>query len=337
MMADGNGAKQRIIIRKIAIFMVALAIVASAGPVHAQQAGKVHRIGYLTVRSPESEKSYFPAFQQGLRELGYFEGRNIVIEARYANGNNDRLPALAAELLRRKVEIVVIGGGAAALAVQRLSKTIPIVMAEATAPVARGIVTNIARPGGNTTGLSARSVEIFGKYLELLKEIVPGVTRVAVLWNPRGPASTLGWRSLQRPARKLGIQLHSMEVRSTGDLEQAFHEALAARVEGLYVTPGPRVPQKEIGRLILKSRLPAVGSSGRLVRRGTIIAYRTNFADLYRRAATYVDKILKGAKPGDLPIELPVRFDFTVNLKTAKALGITLPRSILFRATEVIE
>lgn len=323
--------------RMITILGAAFAILVSAHPATAQQAGKIHHIGYLSVRSPEQEKRYFPAFLQGLRELGYVEGKNIVIEARYAHRNNDRLPALAAELLRRKVEIIVIGGGGAALAVQRLSKTIPIVMAEATAPVARGIVTNIARPGGNTTGLSARSVEIFGKYLELLKEIVPGLTRVAVLWNPRGPASTLGWRSLQGPARKLGIELHSMEVRSTADLDKAFQEALDARVEGLYVTPGPRVSQKVIADLTLRSRLPAVGSSGRFVRRGSIIAYRTKFADLYRRAASYVDRILKGAKPGDLPVELPHKYDLIINLKTARALGVKLPPSILLRATRVIE
>ena len=305
--------------------------------VEAQQAGKVYRIGYLSVRSPEQETRFFPAFQQGLRELGYVEGKNIVIEARYANRDNDRLPALAAELLRRKVEIIVIGGGGAALAVQRLSKTIPIVMAEATAPVARGIVTNIARPGGNTTGLSARSVEIFGKYLDLLREIVPGLTRVAVLWNPNGPASTLGWRSVQGPARKLGIQLHSMEVRGTGDLAKAFQKALDARVEGLYVTPGPRVSQKLIGDLTLRARLPAVGSSSQLLKRGAIVAYRTNFPDLYRRAAGYVDRILKGAKPGDLPVELPHKYALIINLKTAKALGITVPPSILLRADRVIE
>ncbi len=323
--------------KKIAFFITAFAILVSTIPAEAQQAGKIHRIGYLSVRSPEQEKRYFPAFQQGLRELGYVEGENIVIEARYANRNKDRLPALAAELLRLKVEIVVTGGGAATRAVQRLSKTIPIVMAEATAPVARGLVKGLARPGGNTTGLSARSVEIFGKYLDLLREIVPGLTRVAVLWNPKGPASTLGWRSVQRPARKLGIQLHSMEVRSNGDLAKAFQEALDARVEGLYVTPGPRVAQKLIADLLLRSRLPAVASSGRLVRRGSIIAYRTKFNPLYRRAAGYVDRILKGAKPGDLPVELPHTYDLIINLKTARALGVKLPPSLLLRAKKVIE
>ncbi len=323
--------------KKIAILIIAVAILAFTQPAYAQKAGKVYRIGYLSVRSAEQEKRYFPAFRQGLRELGYVEGKNIVIEVRYANRNNDRLPALAAELLRRKVEIIVIGGGAAALAVQRLSKTIPIVMAEATAPVARGIVTNIARPGGNTTGLSARSVEIFGKYLDLLREIVPGLTRVAILWNPKGPSSALAWRSIQRPARKLGIQLHSMEVRGAGDLDNAFQEAVDARVEGLYVTPGPRFRRKLIGDLILKSRLPTVGSSRRLVRHGSIITYRTIFPDLYRRAAGYVDKILKGTKPGDLPVELPRKYELVINLKTAKALGITFPRSIQLRADTVIE
>ncbi len=324
-------------VRQIVIVVTAFVILVSAHSAPAQQAEKVYRIGYLSVRSPEQEIRYYPGFLKGMRDLGYVEGKNLVIEARYANRNNDRLPALAAELLRLKVEIIVIGGGGAALAVQRLSKTIPIVMAEATAPVARGIVTNIARPGGNTTGLSARSVEIFGKYLDLLREIVPGLTRVAVLWNPKGLASTLGWRSVQRPARKLGIQLHSMEVRSNGDLAKAFQEALDARVEGLFVTPGARVSNKLIADLLLRSRLPAVASSGRLVRRGSIIAYRTKFNPLYRRAAGYVARILKGAKPGDLPVELPHEYALIINLKTAKALGVKLPPSLLLRATTVIE
>ena len=323
--------------KTISVFAVALAIVTFTQPAYAQQTGKVHRIGYLSPRTAEREKGYFPAFRQGLRELGYVEGKNIVIEVRYANRNQDRLPALAAELLRRKVEIVVTGGGAAALVVQRLSKTIPIVMAEATAPVKRGIITNFARPGGNTTGLARRTPEIFGKYLELLKETVPDLTRMAVLWNPKGPASTLGWRSVQRPARKLGIQLHSMEVSNTGDLEKAFREALAARAEAIYVTPGARIGRKSIVKHTLKSRLPSISSSSRTVERGGLMSYGSRMAPLYRRAAHYVDKILKGAKPGDLPVELPTRYNLTINLKTAKALGITIPRSILLRAKRVIE
>ncbi len=323
--------------KTITILAVALAILTFTQPAYAQQTGKVHRIGYLSPRTAEREKAYFPAFRQGLRELGYVEGKNIVIEVRYANRNRDRLPVLAAELLRRKVEIVVTGGGAAALVVQRLSKTIPIVMAEATAPVKRGIITSFGRPGGNTTGLARRTPEVFGKYLELLKKTLPGLTSVAVLWNPKGPASTLGWRSVQGPAQKLGIQLHSMEVRSTGDLEKAFREALAARAEALYITPGARVDRKSILKLILKSRLPSIYSSTRFVERGGLMSYGSSMAPLYRRAAHYVDKILKGAKPGDLPVELPTRYNLTINLKTAKALGITIPPSILLRADEVIE
>ncbi len=299
----------------------------------AQPAEGMHRIGYLSVRPLAREKHYYPAFLKGMRDLGYVVGKNLVIEALYANRNNARLPALAAELIGRKVKLIVIGGGGAALAVQKVDKTMPVVMAEATAPVARGIVPNLARPGGSTTGLSARSVEIFGKYLQLLRDVFPAISRVGVLWNPKGPASKLGWTSVQRPARTLGIRLHSMEVRRSGDLEKAFRDAKAAGVEGLYITPGPRVDRKILTRLIMGYRLPAVSSS----RRGTIVAYGTSFADLYRRAAGYVDKILKGAKPGDLPIELPRTYDLTINLKTARALGVTVPRSLLLRATEVIE
>ena len=323
--------------RKILFLVAAMGVFAFAHPAAAQQAEKIHRIGYLTTRSSDMEKSYFPAFQQGLRELGYVEGKNIVIEARYGNRNNARLPALAAELLRRKLDIIVIGGGASALAVQRLSKTIPIVMAEATAPVKRGIVTNFARPGGNITGLARRAPEEFGKYLELLKETVPGLTRMAVLWNPKGPASKIGWESVQHPAQMLGIQLHSMEVRGTDDLEKAFREARTARVEALYVTPGPRVDQKILADLILRYRLPSLATSALLVKRAALISYGSNIAHQYRRAAYYVDKILKGAKPGDLPVELATVFDLVANMRTAKALGVTIPPTILLRATQVIE
>ena len=321
---------------KTFVSSIAAAGFMALAPLALAQEAKPARIGFLSVRSADLEKSNFSAFRHGLRQLGYVEGKNIVIEARYVNRNHDRLPALAAELLRRKVEIVMIRSGVAARAVQRLSKTIPIVMV-AGAPVAEGVVTNIARPGGNTTGLSSMSVELFGKNLELLKVIVPGATRVAILWNPKSSVSKLGWRSVQRPARKLGIQLHSMEVHGAGDLAKAFQQALDARVEGLFVMPGSHVNSKLLEGHILRSRLPTVSTSRRLMKRGSIIAYRTNIADLYRRAARYVDKILKGAKPGDLPIEQPARFYLTVNLKTAKALGITVPSAILLRADEVIE
>ncbi len=323
------------------VVIFALGLLAGPLPIEAQQAGKIHRIGYLSVRGPEREKGYLPAFQQGLRELGYFEGKNIAIEYRWAAGRRELLPALAAELLGHKVELIVTGGGAAARAAQGASKTIPIVMAEATAPVARGLVQSLARPGGNTTGLSRRSPEFFGKMLELLKETVPNLSRVAVLWNPKGPASRFGWNAIQLPARQLGLQLHSMEVRGPNDLDKSFQDATRARAGALVLMPGTAAwigtPNKHIAALAAKSRLPAISTSGRFLRAGGLIHYNTRMADQYRRAATYVDKILKGAKPADLPVELPTNYIMRINLKTAKQLGITIPAEVLYRATEVIK
>jgi putative ABC transport system substrate-binding protein len=320
---------------------LAAGLLAGLLPVEAQQAGEIHRIGYLSVRGPEREKGYLPAFQQGLRDLGYFEGKNIAIEYRWAAGKRERLPALAAELLGHKVELIVTGGGAAARAAQGASKTIPIVMAEATAPVARGYVQSLARPGGNTTGLSRRSPEEFGKQLEVLKETVPNLSRVAVLWSPKGPASRFGWNAIQLPARQLGLQLHSMEVRSPNDLDKAFQDATRARAGALVIMPGTGawvgVSRKRIFNLVARSRLPAIATSTGFVRAGGFMAYGTSMADLYRRAATYVDKILKGAKPADLPVELPTNYKLRINLKTAKKLGLTIPPEVLYRATEVIK
>ena len=324
------------------ISILVFGLLAGPLPVDAQQAGKVYRIGYLSVRGPEREKGYLPAFQQGLRDLGYFEGKNIAIEYRWAEGKRERLPALAAELLGLKVELIVTGGGAAARAAQGASKTIPIVMAEATAPVARGLVQSLARPGGNITGLSRRSPEFFGKLLELLKETVPNLSRVAVLWSPKSAATKLGWNSIQLPARQLGLQLHSMEVRSPNDLDKAFQDANRARAGALVVMPGLNTgigtSWKRIADLAAKSRLPAISTSRRFLRAGGLITYNTTrMADQYFRAATYVDKILKGAKPADLPVELPTNYRLRINLKTAKQLGITIPPEVLFRAYRVIK
>ena len=321
----------------------ALALGLFAGPlcVEAQKAGGIHRIGYLSVRSRENEKGYFPAFQQGLRNLGYVEGKNIIIEYRWAAGKRERLSSLAAELLRHKVELIVTGGGAAARSAQQASKTIPIVMAEATAPVARGYVQSLARPGGNTTGLSRRSPEEFGKLLDVLKEMVPNLSRVAVLWSPKAPASTFGWNAIQLPAQQMGLQLHSMEVRSANDLDKAFQDATRAGVEAFVITPGVHAwlgtTQKRIADLVAKSRLPAISSSSAFVGAGGLLYYGSSVADQYRRAATYVDKILKGAKPANLPVELPNNYNLWINLETAKQLGITIPPSVLYRADKVIK
>jgi len=322
------------------ISILAVGLFAGPLPIEAQQSSKVYRIGYLSSRGPEREEDYLPAFQQGLRELGYVEGKNIVIDYRWVHGKRERLPALATELIRHKVELIVTGGGAAARAVQRASKTIPIVMAEATSPVARGLVQSLARPGGNTTGLSLRPPEIFGKLLELLTETVPNLSRVAVLWNPRGPASRLGWKAIQSPARKLGIQLHSMEVRSPNDLDNAFQEATKAGAEALVYTPGAvrgARGRKRVLDLAAKSRLPAIYTSPRWAKRGGLMGYGASMAHLYRRAATYVDKILKGAKPADLPVEQPTKYELTINLKAANELSLTIPPVMLMRADKVIK
>jgi len=313
-------------------------LLALSVPVEAQQAEKVYRIGYLSVRSREREKNYLPAFQEGLKELGYVEGKNIVIDYRWVHRKRERLPAMATELIRLKVELIVTGGGAAARAAQQVSKTIPIVMAEATSPVARGLVQSLARPGGNITGLSLRPPEVFGKMLELLKETVPNLSHVAVLWNPKGPASTLGWNAIQSPARRMGVQLHSMEVRSPDDLDKAFQAATRADADGLITTPGAvRGSRKRIINLAAKSRLPAIYTSSSWADRGGLMGYGASMTHLYRRAATYVDKILKGAKPANLPVEQPMKFRLVVNLKTAKLLGLTIPPSILYRADKVIK
>ncbi len=324
-------------IGRMAFSVAALAIWAAATPVVAQQAGKIYRIGYLSVRSLDQEKRYFPAFRQGLQERGYIEGENIVTRYLWANRKRNRLAVLAAELIRDEVDIIVTGGGAAARAVQKLTKTIPIVMAEATAPVARGLVESLARPGGNTTGLSLRPPELFGKQLELLRETVPRLSRVAVLWNAKGPASKFAWMALQNPARQLGLQLHSMEVRGADDFDSALRAALDARVEAIYITPGPRVPTRLYVELSARSGLPTIYVTGRFVRAGGLMSYGTTLAALYHRAASFVDRILKGAKPADLPVEQPTKFELVVNLKTARQIGVTIPNSILLRADEVIE
>jgi len=323
----------------LSISVLAIVILDSVQLAEAQQAGKVYRIGYLSVREVDREKRLLAAFHQGLRELGYVEGKNIVIEYRWAERRRERLPALTAEVLRHKLELVVTGGGAAARAVQRASKTIPIVMAEATAPVARGLVQSLARPGGNTTGLSYIPPELFGKWLELLKEIVPNLSRVAVLWSPKGPAAVLGWNAIQLPAKQLGVKLHSMAVRSPNDFDKVFEDVTRARADALVLMPASRlgVKRERIRDLVAKSRLPSISASGGRAEYGGFMSYGANMDDLYRRAATFVDKILKGTKPADLPVEQPRKFNFVVNLKTAKRLGITIPPEVLIQATKVIK
>ncbi len=328
--------------KRIFIHVLAIVILASVHVAEAQKAEKVRRLGFLSVFSDSHSGSarWQEAFRQGLRDHGWVPGKNITIEYRWMAGRRERLPAMAQELLRLKVEVIVVHGGAPARAAQRLSKTIPIVMAEASDALGRGIIKSLARPGGNITGLTSINVELFAKRLELLKAIVPNLSRVAVLWTPKSPASRHAWGETQVPARQMGIQLHSMEVQSPDDLEKVFEEAARAGVDALVGTPGvlATFDQKRISALAVKHRLPTIYSGADWVTDAAgLMSYATNYIDLYRRAATYVDKILKGAKPADLPVEQPRKFDFVINLKTAKAIGLTIPPEVLFRATKVIK
>ena len=283
------------------------------------------------------------AFRQGLRDLGYVEGRSVVIEYRDAEGKIERLPALAAELVALQVDVLVAGGTPQALAAKQATKTIPIVFTSATDPVTDGLVTSLARPGGNATGLSTISTpEIVGKRLELLKQVIPGITRVAVLWQPGGQGERTNkdmLKGAELAARALGVRLQAVETRGPEDFDRAFSDMTRARAGALTSAGGTMFfnERRRLVDLAAKNRLPAAYTQREFVDAGGLMAYGANIADLWRRAATYVDKILKGAKPGDLPVEQPTTFELVINLKTAKALGLTFPTSLLANADEVIE
>jgi putative tryptophan/tyrosine transport system substrate-binding protein len=306
----------------------------------AQPTGKIPRMGWLAVDPYTTRARLNDAFRQGLLELGYVEGKNLVIEFRSAE-KFDRLPALAAELVRRKVDVIFAPEGPqSALAAKNATSTIPIVMMLVTDPVALGLVDNLARPGGNITGLSVGTgPELHGKRLELLKETFPKVSRAAVLWDPANPGSVANKNAMEVPAQSLSIKLQSVEVRKPGDLEHAFSAMRRERAEALVTLSSPLIVTqlKRIVDLSAKSRLPAMYMDSRWVDGGGLMSYGPSYLDLYRRAASYVDKILKGANPSGLPIEQPTKFELVVNLKTAKALGLTIPPSLLLRVDQVIE
>jgi putative ABC transport system substrate-binding protein len=309
----------------------------------AQQAAKVARIGYLTGTNLAANPHLHEAFRQGLRDLAYVEGRNLVIEYRDAEGKPERLPALAAELVALKVDVIVTGGGTpTALAAKQATRTLPIVFAFAADPVTSGLVTSLARPGGNITGLSILTTELVGKCLELLKQAVPGVSRVAVLWSP-GALGERTEKDMLKGAdvagRALGVRLQFVEARGPADFDRAFADMTKARTGALTVLPSAMFvnERRRLVDLAAKNRLPAVYPWREFVDAGGLMSYGPNVADLFRRAATYVDKILKGAKPADLPVEQPTKFELVINLKTAKALGLTIPPSLLGRADEIIQ
>jgi len=304
----------------------------------AQQPTKVPRIGFLSPVSPSATALWHEAFRQGLRDLGWIEGKNISIEYRYAEGRSDHLPDLAADLVRLKVDIIVASSGTDGLAAKNATREIPIVVASGGDPVAIGLVESLARPGGNITGLSQIAPELAGKRLELLKEVVPKLSRVGVLWNPQGRTSTLSWKEIQLPARELGVQLHSLEVRSPNDFDKAFKDTTRARAGALAIMPDPLFVThlKRIADLAATNRLPSMSHLTEFVDSGGLVAYGPDRSDMFRRAATYVDKILKGTKPADLPVEQPKKFELVINLKAAKQIGLTIPPNVLARADRVI-
>jgi len=309
---------------------------------NAQQAAKVARIGYLSTNLASSPHQH-EAFRQGLRDLGYVEGRNVVIEYRDAEGKVERHPALAAELVALKVDVIVVAGSTlTARTAKQATGTLPIVFIAVGDPVGSGLVTSLARPGSNVTGLSNIGPELVGKCLELLKQAVPGVSRVAVLWVP----GALGERTdknmlngAEVAGRALGVQLQFVDARGLENFDGAFSDMTSAGAGALTVLPSARLlrEHRRLVDLAAKNRLPAVYTSREFVDAGGLMAYGANLADLYRRAATYVDKILKGAKPGDLPVEQPTKFELVINLKAAKALGLEVPPLLVAQADELIE
>ncbi len=320
-----------------------LGVLATPLAAEAQQPGKVARIGYLAQGSAPSGP-IFEAFRQGLRELGYVEGQNIVIEYRWAADRLERLPDLAAELVSLKVDVIVAGGTLAPLAAKQATRTIPIVLAAAGDPVGTGLVASLAKPGGNVTGLSNLSRDLTAKRLQLLKEIVPGLSRVAVLWNAANIVAALHIPETEAAARTLGLQVQSLEVRSPDDFENALLERKVLRAaisEGgaLFLVDDPLVMRyrQPIADFAIRNRLPSTAIYKNFAEAGGLMTFGASLPDLFRRAAIFVDKIFKGAKPADLPVEQPTKFELVINLRTAKALGLTIPQSVLLRADQVIE
>jgi putative tryptophan/tyrosine transport system substrate-binding protein len=322
----------------LALCAVLLALCVSA---QAQQPGKIPRIGYVSGTGDANNPGpNIESFRQGLRDLGYVEGKNIVVEYRYAEGKNERLPGLVAEIVKLKVDVVVVIALPAIRAAKKATQTIPIVMVTNTDPVAAGLVDSLARPGGNVTGLTLLTRDLSGKRLELLNEMLPGISRVGILWVTPSSTGDSGFREYEATARALKIRLQSLEVQgSNPDLEGAFHAAAKGRANALITIRNPALTRhtKQIVDLAIKTRLPSMFESTDYVEAGGLVSYAANFNEVFRRASVFVDKILKGAKPTDLPVEQPTKFEFAINLKTAKALNLTIPQSVLFRADRVIK
>jgi putative ABC transport system substrate-binding protein len=307
--------------------------------VRAQQAGKVWRIGMLETISPELNAANFDALRNGLRYLGYIEGQNLTIEYRSADGQEERFPQLASELVRAKVDVIVTRGTPAAFAAKKATTTIPVVMAASGEPLASGVISGLARPGGNVTGLSAFTNELIPKRIELLNTAVSGIVRIAFLQNMSNPVAPSQWEELKSATRSLRIEPLLLDVRKSDDVVRAFDAAGVQRVNALAVGNDTvtHASRRQIVELAAQHRLPAIYATREFVDAGGLMAYSVSYSDLYRRAATYVDKIFKGARPADLPVEQPTKFDLVINLKTARALDLEIPDKLLALADEVIE
>jgi putative ABC transport system substrate-binding protein len=324
--------------RLVLTFLLTIALLAAPRAAEAQGPAKVPRIGYAFARVASEDEHLWAAARQGLRELGYVEGRNIALEVRWAEGHYERLPALVAELISLKIDVLVVATTPGALAAKNATRTIPIVMVATGDPVAGDLVASLARPGGNVTGLSLQNPAVHGKRLELLKESLPGISRVAVLTNPGNPIHTVFWRETQAAAQALGLQLLPLKVRMPEDFDTALATATQRHAEALLafddsLTVGYRA---RLVQLVAKRRLPAMYGFRDFAEAGGLLSYGVNLPDQYRRTAAFVDKILKGAKPADLPVEQPTKFELVINAKAAKALGLSIPPSVLARADGII-
>ena len=327
--------------RKVFICLALSTMLLALGlPAQAQQAKKIARIGYLAPGTPAVGADLLEAFRKGLRELGYVEGKTCVLEVRYGEAKAERLPELARELVGLKVDVIVASTDVATAAVKRETQTIPIVMSNSTDPVGTGFVASLARPGGNITGLSTMSPELSGKRLELLREVVPGLSRVAIIWNPDVRGAVLDYRETEGAARSLRLQLQAVEVSRNEDLDRAFSAIIKERAQALIMPAANPVVfsnRGQIASFAQKNRLPAIYGQDEYVDAGGLMSYGPSNLDMRRRAASYVDKILKGAKPADLPVEQPSKFELVINLKTAQQIGVTIPPSVLARADRVIK
>jgi putative tryptophan/tyrosine transport system substrate-binding protein len=326
---------------KILVYALPALILATIHLAEAQQPKKVHRIGFLLPGSPTlpAVRNNLEAFRQGLRELDYVEGQNITIEYRSAEGKSDRLPDLAGELVRLKVDLIAVASTPAALAAKNATKEIPIVFETIGDPVVTGVVASFARPGGNITGVTMGGAELYGKRLELLKETIPKLSRAALLWNPTSKAGPLNLKETQAAAQALKLQIQSLEVRTPEDIKPAFDAAIRAKTGAMMITQFPPITthRKQIVELAAKHRLPVIYPEREWPDTGGLMSYGSNVDDSYRRLASYVDRILKGAKPADLPVERSTKLELVINLKAAKQIGLTIPPNVLARADRVIK